>query len=36
LVMPYKPPEGYVDPVKLLREKFDASGQKACQIERKP
>jgi uncharacterized Ntn-hydrolase superfamily protein len=36
LVMPYNPPEGYVDPVTLLREKFEVSGRAACQLKTKP
>jgi uncharacterized Ntn-hydrolase superfamily protein len=32
LAMPYEPPEGYVDPVRLLREKFEASGRETCQL----
>ena len=32
LVLPYEPPKGYVDPVLLLREKFDATGRAACQL----
>jgi hypothetical protein len=36
LVMPYSPPEEYVDPVTLLRKKFEASGQQACQRSAKP
>lgn len=31
LVMPYEAPAEYVDPVILLRQKFDASGRSACQ-----